>query len=295
MFDRSLVSRWVKKANVAMSDEDDFNDIKDCLQDVSTLDMHEKDKMRYIIEAAELRSWLTASSSRVLVIDAESPPDELASPVSCASAFLVNALSRTSGSFVLSYMCGYRLRDPAASSPAMLAKSLAAQLLLYIAENELDVDLSFLMDKEYRRHSRKTLAGSLNLLGRLLQRLPSSETVFIIIDSVSHLPGTMNEGAEDMKNLIETIDGSGAIVKVLMTLPSPPLLGEIERRQWPVLFVPDFVDGWNEDVNVEELDQDTNVWISEFRSSRQRALLEEHNEYFQGAMGYHDESETSDD
>lgn len=269
---------------MAQEEDTDETGIEGYLQDIPSLETDDKDKMRFIIECAELRLWLTAPTSRVLIIDAETPPDELTNPVACGSAVLANALATSGGDlFVLSYMCAYRAcgNNLASNNPALLVRSLAAQLLLQIADKELDVDLSFLMDKDYRRYSRKTLSGSLNLLGRLLQKLPAGETVIIIIDSVSHLPGTLHEGAEDMKNLLETIDGSEAIVKVLMTLPGPPHLAEVERNQWPVLYVPDFLNGWTDDVSANLLEHHIEGLVSEFRFARQRALAKEEQEYLQ--------------
>lgn len=272
-----------------MSHEEDGGDtgIESYLHDLNSLETDDKDKMRFILECPELRLWMTAPTSRVLIIDAETPPDCLTNPVACGSAVLADALATSSGDlFVLSYMCAYRAcaNNLASNSPAFLVRSLAAQLLLQIADKELDIDLSFLMDRDYRRYSRKTLSGSLNLLGRLLQKLPAGETVIIIIDSVSHLPGTLNEGAEDMKNLLETIDGSEAIVKVLMTLPGPPHLAEVERSQWPVLYVPDFVNGWNDNLNDDLFEHYVEGLVNEFRLARQRAQVKEEQDYLHMVM-----------
>lgn len=257
------------------------------LSDIATLESDDKEKIHFILESPELRSWLTSPTSRVLIIDAETPPDELANPIACASAVLASALASSTGDFfVLSYMCGYHAcaRDPSSNNPALLVKSLAAQLLLQIADKELDVDLSFLREKDYRRYSRKTLSGSLNLLGRLLTRIPAGETVIIIIDSVSNLPGTLHEGAEDMKNLLETIDGAETVVKVLMTLPGPPHLAEVERNHWPVLYVPDFVDGWQDDASADSLGHHVMDMADEFRLAREQALAKEEQEYLQTIM-----------
>lgn len=273
----------------------DDSGVEGYLQDIANLGPDDKDKMHFILESPELRSWLTAPTSRVLVVDAETPPDDLANPIACASAVLASALARSSAGdfFVLSYMCGYHAccrgaggRDPSSNTPALLVKSLAAQLLLQIADKELDVDLSFLMDRDYRRYSRKTLSGALNLLGRLLARLPAGETVVIVLDSVSHLPGTLREGAEDMKNLLETIDGAEAVVKVLMTLPGPPHLAEVEGNQhWPVLYVPDFVDGWrDDDASADALGRDVMDMADEYRVAREQALAREEQEYLQTIM-----------
>lgn len=297
MFDRSLISRWVRKADVTtLAQEEDADDtgVENYLGDIPSLHADDKDKLRYIIECPELRTWLTAPTSRVLIIDAETPPDDLANPVACGSAVLASALATSRGDlFVLSYMCAYRAcgnKPVASSSPALLVRSLAAQLLLQVADKELDVDLSFLMDRDYRRYSRKTLSGALNLLGRLLQKLPAGETVVMVIDSVSHLPGTLHEGAEDMKNLLETIDGSQAIVKVLMTLPGPPHLAEVERNQWPVLYVPDFVNEEDDDVSAELLEHYIEGLVDEFRVTRQRALAKEEQDYLQMVI---DDSESN--
>lgn len=294
MFDRSLILKWIRKADkTVLGDDADDTGLETCLQDIPLLVTDDMEKMRFITESQELQLWLTAPTSRVLIIDAETPPDDLANPVACVSATLASTLQTSCGDFfVLFYMCSYRACSSMASSntPALLVRSLAAQLLLQIADKELDIDVSFLMDKEYRRYTRKTLSGSLNLLGRLLQRLSAGETVVIIMDSVSHLPGTLNEGAEDMKNLLETIDGSEAVVKVLMTLPGPPQLAEVERNQWPILYVPDSLEALYDDVDVDSLAEQVELMATDFRLARQEVLRRGEEDYLQMVM---DDTESS--
>ncbi|KAI1505353.1 hypothetical protein F5X99DRAFT_278220 [Biscogniauxia marginata] len=272
---QALVRKWIQESRLANTDP--LKDVDDCLGNMNTMRLGEKDKVRWIIESDEVRGWLTSPNSSTLVFDVETPPQDLVNLMTTASVFLFNSISTTAGFPTLGYMSNFRTvddPDQLDSGPQALVESLVAQLVLYIAERRTSIDLEFLKKKKLKHKSRGTLAKLISLFGRLLEKLCEDDegnVVFIIIDSISHLQGTMEEATETVLQLLDTIDQVDSVVKLLLTDAGSPLMMEVQDRQLPVLYVPDSVDGGKQDLNVELLEGDTSLSIEEFRSSLRKS------------------------
>jgi hypothetical protein len=278
---QTIISRWIKKAGV--SADQNIRDIEDCLKDLNSLDLEEKDNLSFVLRSLQMKDWLTTMKSQILVVDAETPPNELTNPISSSAAFLINSL-RTSGvCLVISYMCGLRSRDAATSTPVSMVISLVAQILRHISTSttsadEMDV-AKLLGDKSSSRASRATMTGATDLLGRLIESLPADLPVFVVLDSTANLgdpAATMTDTAHAVKNLVDTVACRHPSVKILVTLPSPPLLTLIgQEGRWPMLYVPDHVDGGKQGLNLEMLQEDTRIAMGKTGSSRGRDVTDE--------------------
>ncbi|OTA69151.1 hypothetical protein K449DRAFT_384058 [Hypoxylon sp. EC38] len=231
----------------------------------------------WIIESDEVKDWLTAPDSWTLAIEADTPPQDSSNPISAAAAFLSQTISTNSDFPVLTYMGGLGTSenlDEVVHGSVVMMKSLISQLLLHIADRRPDIDLDFLESKRFTHKSSMTLPRLLNMFCRLLDELSEDargNAVFIIIDSISRFQGSMEDAATDVLQLLDAIEQSDVVMKMLLTDLGPPLLMEIQERHITELSVPDDVDGGRHDLNMEVLDGDTSLSIEEFQASQRRS------------------------
>ncbi|KAI0593412.1 hypothetical protein F4775DRAFT_597235 [Biscogniauxia sp. FL1348] len=319
---RALAREWIRETGIV--NVDPSPDVESCLRDLHTLSLGEKDQVRWIIESDEVRNWLASTSSSTLVLDAETPPQNLASPLAAASAFLINAVASATAFPTLGYMSQYRtIEDPdpdsGASGPQALVESLVAQLVLYIAESRPTIDVEFLRKrKREKKHKasgqhkpkpRMSLSKLTALFGRLLDDLCEddededdegssnsngrSNAVFVVIDSASRVQGPLDEAAAAVLQLIDAAEQADSVVKVLVTDGGAPFMLEAGERGIQTLYVPDRVDGGKQSLDVEQLEAEAGLPIEEFRrrcSSRRRRRRRSTD-----SLGTDDDSDTSDD
>lgn len=269
---REISKKWL--AEVGITDSELLRDIHECAQEFSSQTTDIQDKTQWLLQSDEARRFLSSPSSQVLLVDAETLPDELMNPLSFASAFLAQTLSAATASPTLVYMCGIRQNESSVpedqNSPLAMLTSLNAQLLKYIAESKPGVDLSFLDEKKQRRKHQKKLSASLRLLQRLLDSFSSREVVFIIIDSCLSLSGPQDEAEDCIRSLLDIADQAQPVSRVLLSGLAPPFLASLETGGYPTLYLPDYIDGDRQGVDAELLGEESQLSIEEFRSSQRR-------------------------
>ncbi|KAI4865568.1 hypothetical protein F4820DRAFT_419957 [Hypoxylon rubiginosum] len=269
-----LARKWLRDAS--LSETDLQKDVEECLGDIETLSLREKDRIKWIIESDEIKHWLTAPNSQTLAIEAETPPDESINPMTATCSFLSKTVSTNTDFPVLIYFAGLGAtenRDETTSGSTVMMKSLVAQLVLHVAEHRPDIGLDFLKKKRFNQKSLTSPSKLIGLFCRILDKLSEEgqgNVVFIIIDSVSRFNGTMEESVEDVLLLLDAVEQADVTFKLLVTDLGPPSMARLQERQIAELFVPDNVDGGNNDLNMEELDMDTSLSIEDFRSSQRR-------------------------
>ncbi|KAI1409798.1 hypothetical protein F5Y13DRAFT_203191 [Hypoxylon sp. FL1857] len=272
---RALARKWLH--DVMQPEANPLKGIQECLNDLEVLSLQEKDRVKWIIESDEVKDWLTAPDSQTLAIEADTPPQDSSNPLSATSAFLSQTISTSTDFPVLTYMGGLGTSensDEIACGSVAMMRSLVSQLLLHIADRRLDIDLEFLKSKRFRLKPSTKLSTLIGLFCRLLDEMFEDErgnVVFIIIDSISLFQGSMEEAATDVLQLLDAIESSDVILKVLLTDLGPPLLMEIQKRGIIELSVPDNVDGGKHDLNMEVLEGDMSLSIEEFQVSQRKA------------------------
>ncbi|KAI1461614.1 hypothetical protein F4805DRAFT_239010 [Annulohypoxylon moriforme] len=268
------VRRWLSSAN--LPDPEMFKDVEECLEDFDVLTIRDKDKVKWIIESNEIKDWITVPASQILAVEADTPPQDFSNPLSVSSAFLSKTISTNTELPVLIYMGGLSVAggsDGETRGSVAMMKSFIAQLLLYIAEYRPNVDLEILKSKRFRQKLPSTLPKLFGLFSRLLDLLAEDaegNAIFLIVDSISRFQGSMEEITEDMVQLIDAVEQSDALVKILLTDLGPPLLIEAQERDIIVLSVPDVVDGERQDLSIELLDDDVTPSIEDLQLSQRR-------------------------
>ncbi|KAI0175684.1 hypothetical protein GGR52DRAFT_323697 [Hypoxylon sp. FL1284] len=258
---RALVRKWLR--DTALPKPISRKDVEECLGDVETLNLREKDSIRWMIELNEIKRWL------------KDPPIEASNPMTATSAFFPKTILTNTDFLVLTYFGDLRVADGGGETgrgSVLMMKSLVSQLVLHVAERRPDISLDFLK----KRFNQKSLTSSpklISLFCRILDRLSEDgqgNVVFIVIDSVSNFHGSMKDAAEDVLSLLDAVEQTDVTSKVLLTDLGPLFMARLQERQIEELFIPDNVDGGRNDVNLEELDMDTSLSIECFRSSQRR-------------------------
>ncbi|XXG93939.1 hypothetical protein Hte_000189 [Hypoxylon texense] len=271
---RAVACKWLR--DTRLSEADIQKDVEECLGDVETLNLREKDRIKWIIESDEIKHWLRAPNSETLAIEAETPPEESINPMTATCSFLSKTVTANTDFPVLTYfggLGGAEDRDETASGSTVMMKSLIAQLVLHVAEQRPEIDLDFLKKKRFNQKSLTSPSKLISLFCRILDKLSEDgqgNVVFIIIDSVSRFNGTMEEAVSDVLLLLDAVEQTEVTFKVLLTDLGPPSMARLQERQIAELYVPDHVDGGNNGLNMEELDMDTSLSIEDFRSSQRK-------------------------
>lgn len=251
-----------------------WRDVEECLDEFERFTGAERDQARYILVSEEVQSWLQIEDSRILLVEPESAPDGILNPVTFAAAFLAKSFkSNKSKPTVLCFHCGIRaneMLDEKRAGPLAMLNSLNAQLLTQTLQGG-DVHIPILEDPRQRKKLRKRVPKALKLFRQTLDAFSSQDPIFIIIDAVSRMPGSQEERHEVIEGLLSAAEDAEARVKIVLT-DVCSLRDIVVEREYIELFVEEYVDGWKQDMSVENLEEDTRFSKKELRSRRRRQV-----------------------
>ncbi|KAK3331866.1 hypothetical protein B0T19DRAFT_414117 [Cercophora scortea] len=218
-----IASRWFKRLKGFTYDPE--TDMKDCLDHLELLEPDEKNVAQSILGEEQLNDWLREEESSILEIDLQTPPASINNPLSFFSSLFTTALQSTAQMPVLAFFCMHRTvesMDDDKSGPTGLVKSLNSQLIRFITDHRPTVDMSALADRDMCSKARKDIKDGLRLLDALLASLPGGDTVFIVIDSLSRLSGSVEAGDSVVKKLTRIVEKREEIVIKMMVTDALP-------------------------------------------------------------------------
>ncbi|KAJ5690904.1 hypothetical protein N7462_005296 [Penicillium macrosclerotiorum] len=253
--------------------------VVDNLSQMGGFDIDEQDQMQYLLNDPSLGSWLGSVQSSTLEITAETAPDNLINPISATSAMLVLLMKSSSTAHcrwaVMSFFCGSRRLTTNPSSlecPIDILHCLIGQLVHFILEENLDVNLASVLTKREFRPSRvrEKPGRAMRLLEEILILLPERQVVILILDSLSRLSGNTHEVEKIIKRLNDTArKQTHLIIKLLVTDPLPNC--QIDELANMTVHLPDHVDGWQCGVRRDVVEKETRAAIERFRQNRERS------------------------
>lgn len=261
---RALIRSWITEVKLRPSTAG--RDRKRLLKCFDDLDIDDKDILWWVLRTTELKDWLNTGVSQNLFVEAETPPDKLVNPLCFAAAFLADCIQSMADSniHVLTYLTPVR-RDRSSSStsaemPLRIINHLNCQLLSSICEKRLPIDLSTLIKtKKSRSQTQHRLSAALDLTRAVLNEMQTDSIIFIVVDSGSAHDGLDDENDEVslFKALLELGDDTGVVVKVLLTDTLTGLASALKKSSsFEVLYVPEFVDGDQQDLAFQTLTED---------------------------------------
>lgn len=244
-------------------------DMDDLLERSTSLSMDDQGKVQHIMADPKLFQWLNAQNSMVLLVQNEVAPDDLLNPLSFSSAFLARTLQGTYKSPVLYYNCRSRGResfDQEMSGPLALLNTLNAQLIVHILATHGDsIDLEFLQQNELLKASRNQTKHRLrhgrDLFGRLIEELPESDVVFIIIDGMSWLTGEEAAADKVLRAILHLASHSTSRrIKLLLTdIISRTVLNDYNYLE---VFVHSRIESGGQSLNLQFLREETQSSLS---------------------------------
>lgn len=216
-----------------------------------------------------LFEWLNAQKSMVLLVQSEVAPGDFINPLSFSSAFLAQTLQGTYKSPVLYYNCRSRGRDSCdedKSGPLALLDTLNAQLIVHLLNTQGDsMNLDFLQHNELSKASRKRnkhrLRQGRGLFGRLIEELPESDVVFVIIDGMAWLTGDEVVGNKVLRAILQLASHSTRRrIKLLLTdVLSRTVL---DHYAYLEVFVHSHIDSRGQSLNLQSLHEETQNSLS---------------------------------
>lgn len=249
--------------------------VMECMRaGLGRLTLEDREKSQWILATPEVSNWLRLDESNILGVRAENAPDGLYHPLSFTAALLTETLQRSTEFPVLSFFCGIRTNekfDRVLCGPLAALNSLNGQLLKHISQKRPDVDLSLLQQENKRLMKKSTQKPryAVKLFRGLLELLEDDDVVFIILDSWSRLLGDRIEADKVIEKLSQTTkDFPHLAIKILVLDPLPS--DSIHESAHSVLYVPEEIDGWKNDVSLSLLKASNKRMVEEFKDVRNR-------------------------
>ncbi|KAF5505064.1 hypothetical protein CGCS363_v004344 [Colletotrichum siamense] len=249
--------------------------VTECMRaGLGRLTLEDREKSQWIMSTPEVSNWLRLDESNILCVRAENAPDGLYHPLSFTAALLTETLQRSTEFPVLSFFCGIRTNekfDRVLCGPLAVLNSLNGQLLKHFSQKRPGVDLSLLQQENKRLMKKSTQKPkyAVKLFRGLLELLEDDDVVFIILDSWSRLLGDRMEADKVIEKLSQnTKDASHLTIKILVLDPLPS--DSIHESAHSVLYVPDEIDGWKNDVSLSLLKASNERMVEDLKDVRNR-------------------------
>ncbi|KAK2775758.1 hypothetical protein CKAH01_12714 [Colletotrichum kahawae] len=268
---RKIVEAWHE--SLQDFDPSAENHVIECMRaGLGQLTLEDREKSQWIMSTPEISNWLRLDESNILGVRAENAPDGLHHPLSFTAALLTETLQRSTDFPVLSFFCGIRTNekfDRALCGPLAVLNSLNGQLLKHFSQKRPSVDLS-LLQQENKRLMKKSVDKpkyAVRLFRGLLELLEDDDVVFIILDSWSRLLGDRTEADNVIDNLSQTTkDFPHLAIKILILDPLPS--DSIHESAFSVLYVPEEIDSWKNDVSMSLLKESNERMVEDLKNVR---------------------------
>jgi hypothetical protein len=232
-------------------------DLRANLRHALSLSIGDQDRAVYVMRSAALQIWLQETTSSALLVNGGAHSSGLRSPMSFISAKLANSLREArkhgpakmdSKIIDLHFFCGEHSNwrdgeEDDMPGPASVINSLLAQLLTQYKLFDV-ASIKRLKDLEW--HDLKAMG---NILGKLLNQLPSRMMVFCIIDGLSFYDD--DDMVEDLEKLVKKLisltrrgSDENCIFKLLLTVPTRLRLNAVDGldEEGKVLNLPEIID-----------------------------------------------------
>ncbi|KAK7697290.1 hypothetical protein SLS64_013678 [Diaporthe eres] len=249
--------------------EADSSYIEKCLESIWDLGLKEMDRVKFMMASAELRSWLRSKDSTTLVMESETRPAEVFNALTSSVAIVAQTLISEANFPVLTFFCGLHVNDiydEQLSGPIGMMNCLNAQLISHFKQlNYGMMAQEKLKDPGFRRKSQVRVSTSLALLEQLFKELSDDNPVVVVIDSACRLLGPSLPAEKAIGGVLRAAARANKIIKMLIT--DPISTDEISLNTFTQLFIPDYIDGDREGLNLELVQADAVEAASAFKAA----------------------------
>ncbi|KAK7709976.1 hypothetical protein SLS63_013118 [Diaporthe eres] len=257
---------WLREVDQCRSDS---SYIEKCLESIWDLGLKEMDRVKFMMASAELRSWLRSKDSTTLVMESETRPAEVFNALTSSVAIVAQTLISEANFPVLTFFCGLHVNDiydEQLSGPIGMMNCLNAQLISHFKQlNYGMMAQEKLKDPGFRRKSQVRVSTSLALLEQLFKELSDDNPVVVVIDSACRLLGPSLPAEKAIGGVLRAAARANKIIKMLIT--DPISTDEISLNTFTQLFIPDYIDGDREGLNLELVQADAVEAASAFKAA----------------------------
>lgn len=221
---QKLGKKWLKRSQTSGTDH--VKDMRECLNGAEDFSLDDKAQVMTAMQSDDVLAWLRHSESCLLVIEPDSSPDEVVSPVSFVSAMIFKTLQLACKPLVLAVFCALRAEDSteeSVSGPLGFLTQLNAQLVKAIIDRELAIDLSFLKNPRLD-NSHEDVKRALKVFKNVLRAIHAAETtdgiLYIVIDCLASMSGDEDEVHKAVTDIIGVCEDTGFVLKILVSDPT---------------------------------------------------------------------------
>lgn len=189
-------------------------------------------------------------------------------PLTLSMALVVQTLTADADFPVLSFFCGLRTNDAydeQLSGPVGMLNCLNAQFLAHLRGRNPDIFVPCLEGRRFRQQSQRHVTEALDLLDHLVKQLsPGDDAVIVVIDSACRLVGSSAKADKAIRGILSLAKKAPVVFKVLIT----DMLTNraIEGRTVTKLFLPDYIDGGRQGLNLDMVQSETTASAALFRT-----------------------------
>ncbi|KAL8841966.1 MAG: hypothetical protein Q9176_002903 [Flavoplaca citrina] len=194
-------------------------DMEEVLREARRFPIHLQTQANQFMSSQELQEWLTSPYSRALLAQASDGDDKI-SALSFVASLLVQSFEASEDALALYFYCGLNTDSYGDSLPDAtgMVQNIIAQLLW---PERHAYHLGFINNKHIQALENGDLEALCDLLEGLTQQLPSSTTLFLVVDSISFYE--TRDRLEDtyyvMNRMLELVDKASFVFKLLITSP----------------------------------------------------------------------------
>ena len=216
-----------------------------------SLGLVDHDRLKWLVQAREVRAWLSFPKSQVLLINGNGGSNDKFPPTTVLSAKLLECLGHIQPVISLSFFCSLHMYPWMVSedNATSLLRSLVRQLL----QRDIPWDLNFLTADGVGAIQNDDLTTIIILFRNLMGQLPEKTFLFLMIDGINYYE--RSERCRDFLIVIDDLlgmikDHNRIIIKLLLTCHSTSFFVKNLLDKDRILHVPATIDGdrqgWSE-------------------------------------------------
>ena len=216
-----------------------------------SLGLADHDRLKWLVQARELRDWLNLPKSQILLINGNGGSRTYA-PTTVLSAKLLECLGHIQPVISLSFFCSLHMYPWKVSKDNAI--SLLRSLIRQLLQRDILWDLNFLRGDDVGKIHNDDLSTILILFRGLVRQLPDKTFLFLMIDGINYY-----ERSDRARDFLLVIDDMLAmirhhdriIIKLLLTCHGTSFFVKDLLDKDRILHVPATVDGdrqgWSEE------------------------------------------------
>ena len=214
-------------------------DIEEVLREAHRFPIHLQTQANQFMSSQELQEWLTFPYSRALLAQANEGDNKI-SALAFVASLLVQSFEASEYATPLYFYCGLNTDSYGDSVPGAtrVFQHILAQLL---GRERHAFDLGFIHNNHIQALENGDLEALCDLFEGLTKQLPSSTTIFLVVDSISFYEtrDRLQDTYYAMDRMLELVEKASFVFKLLITSPGASVYMSERFHRAQVYWLPD--------------------------------------------------------